>query len=52
MVKIRNIPTCNFAGDKTIHRCDSSLEIVFEDLQYDIKILLNWLNINRLKPNP
>ena len=42
----------NFAGDSTIYRCDSVLEIILEDLQHDMKILLNWFKINSMKPNP
>ena len=43
---------CNFADDNIIYRCDSDLEIVLEDLQLDMKILLNWFKINLIKPNP
>ena len=43
---------CNFADDSTIYRCDSELEIILEDLQHDMKILLNWFKINSMKPNP
>ena len=43
---------CNFADDNTIYRCDSELEIILEDLQHDMKILLNWFKINSMKPNP
>ena len=43
---------CNFAEDNTIYRCDSVLEIILEDLQLDMKILLNWFKINSMKPNP
>ena len=43
---------CNFADDNTIYRCDSVLEIILEDLQHDMKILLNWFKINLMKPNP
>ena len=43
---------CNFADDNTIYRCDKDLDIVLEDLQYDMKILLNWFKINSMKPNP
>ena len=43
---------CNFAFDNTIYRCNSNLEIVLEDLQHDMKILLNWFKINSLKSNP
>ena len=43
---------CNFADDNTIYRCDSVLEIILEDLQHDMKILLNWFKINSMKPNP
>ena len=42
---------CNFADDSTIYRCDSELEIILEDLQHDMKILLNWFKINLMKPN-
>ena len=42
---------CNFADDNTIYRCDSVLEIILEDLQHDMKILLNWFKINSTKPN-
>ena len=42
---------CNFADDNTIYRCDSVLEIILEDLQHDMKILLNWFKINSMKPN-
>ena len=44
--------TCNFADDDTICRCDSVLEVILEDLQHDMKILLNWFKINSMKPNP
>ena len=44
--------TCNFADDSTVYRCDSDIKIVFEDLQHDMKILLNWFTINSRKPNP
>ena len=40
------------ADDNTIYRCDSDLEIVLEDLQHNIKILLNWFKIISMKPNP
>ena len=43
---------CNFADDNKIYRCDSVLEIILEDLQHDMKILLNWFKINLMKPNP
>ena len=43
---------CNFADGNTIYRCDSVLEIILEDLQHDMKILLNWFKINTMKPNP
>ena len=43
---------CNFADNNTIYRCDSVLEIILEDLQHDMKILLNWFKINSMKPNP
>ena len=43
---------CNFADDNTIYRRDKDLDIVLEDLQYDMKILLNWFKINSMKPNP
>ena len=43
---------CNFADDKTIYRRDSDLEIVLEDLEHDMKILLNWFKINSINPNP
>ena len=42
---------CNFADGNTIYRCDSDLEIILEDLQHDMKILLNWFKINSMKPN-
>ena len=42
----------NFADDDAIYRCDSVLEIDLEDLQHDVKILLNWFKINSMKPNP
>ena len=32
--------------------CDSDLEIILEDLQHDMKILLNWFKVNSMKPNP
>ena len=32
---------CKFADDNIIYRCDSILEIILEDLQHDMKILLN-----------
>ena len=35
---------CNFAGENNIYRCDSDLETVLEDLQHDMKILLNCFN--------
>ena len=38
--------------DNTIYRWDSDLEIVLEDLQHDMKNLLNWFKINSMKPNP
>ena len=43
---------CNFADDDTICRCDSVLEVILEDLQHDMKMLLNWFKINSMKPNP
>ena len=43
---------CNFADDNTIYWCDSVLEIILENLQHDMKILLNWFKINSMKPNP
>ena len=43
---------CNFVYDNTIYRCDSVLETILEDLQHDMKILLNWFKINSTKPNP
>ena len=43
---------CNFTDDNTIYRCDGVLEIILEDLQHDMKILLNWFKINSMKPNP
>ena len=41
---------CNFADDNTMYRCD--LEFILEDLQHDMKILLNWFKGNSMKPNP
>ena len=32
---------CNFAEDNTIYRCDSDLEIILEELQHEMKILLD-----------
>ena len=43
---------CNLAVDNTLYRCDSDLEIVLEELQHDMKNLLNWFKINSMKPNP
>ena len=43
---------CNFSHDNTISRCDSNLEFVLEDLQHDMKILLNCFKINSVNPNP
>ena len=43
---------CNFADGNSIYRSDSVLEIILEDLQHDMKILLNWFKINSMKPNP
>ena len=43
---------CNFADDNTIYKCDADLKVVLEDLQYDMKILLNWFKVNSMKPNP
>ena len=43
---------CNFADVNTIYRCDSVLEIILKDLQHDMKIVLNWFQINSMKPNP
>ena len=43
---------CNFAEDNTIYRCDSDLEIILEELQHEMKILLDWFKINSMKPNP
>ena len=42
---------CNFADDNTIYSCDGCLETVLEDLQNDMKILLNWFKIYSTKPN-
>ena len=42
----------NLADDNIIYRCDSDLEILLEDLQHDMKILLNWFTINSMKHNP
>ena len=36
----------------TIYRCESVLGIILEDLQHDMKILLNLFKINLMKPNP
>ena len=44
--------TCSFADGNKIYRCDSDLEIILEDLQHDMKILLNWFKIKLMKPNP
>ena len=41
---------CNFADDNTIYRGDSVSEIILEDLQHDMKILLNWFKISLMKP--
>ena len=43
---------CNFAEDNTIYRCDSDLEIILEELQHEMKILLDWFKINSMKANP
>ena len=43
---------CNSADGNSIYRSDSVLEIILEDLQHDMKILLNWFKINSMKPNP
>ena len=43
---------CNPADHNTVYRCDSVLDISLEDLQHDMKILLNWLKINSMQPNP
>ena len=36
----------------TIYGCESVLGIILEDLQHDMKILLNLFKINSMKPNP
>ena len=42
----------NFADNNTTYRYDSEVGIVLEYLRYGLKVLLNGLNINSLKPNP
>ena len=37
---------CSFAYDNIIHKCNSVLEIILEDLQHNMKIILNWFKIN------
>ena len=52
LIFVERTNLCNFADDNTIYRCDSDLEFILEDLQHDMKILLNWFKGNSMKPNP
>ena len=53
---VKNLEKSGLDCPRPIHipllRCDSNLEIVSEDLQHDMKILLNWFQMNLIKPNP
>ena len=35
-----------------MYSCNEDLSAIFQDLVYDLKIVLNWFNINYLKANP
>ena len=43
---------CNFADDNTIYVCNKNLEFIKENLQYDMKVILQWFRINSMKANP
>lgn len=50
-VFVERISTCNFAHNNAIYRCEEYRNC-FEDLQHDIKTLLNWFKTSFMKPNP
>ena len=43
---------CNFADDNTLHSCAKTLEEVISNLEYDLKIVLDWFSSNILVANP
>ena len=40
---------CNFADDNTLYSYNKNLSVIFQDLVYDLKNVLNWFRINSLK---
>ena len=43
---------CNFADNNTIYSCAKSVNDVMQNLQSDLKIVLNWLKDNQMMDNP
>ena len=48
---IQKSDICNFADDNTLYSCVKQLQSVFCNLQFDLKNILKWFNINSLKAN-
>ena len=48
---IKRSRVCNFA-DNTLYSWNKNLSVIFEDLAYDLKNVLNWFRINSWKANP
>ena len=43
---------CKFTDDNTVYSCGKNSNHVFANFKYDLKIMLNWLNINSMNVNP
>ena len=43
---------CNFADDQSLYAFGKTVDIVIRKLESDMKIVLDWLDLNSLVPNP
>ena len=43
---------CNFADDNVLILCGDNLLVILTSLEYVVKTLLIWFNLNSLKVNP
>ena len=49
---IKETDVYNYADDTTLYNCRSDLDIVFENLEMDANIAMNWSNNNDILANP
>ena len=52
LLSIEKTEICNFADDNTIYSCEKTVEEVIENLHYDLKLVLKWLENNQMMANP